>query len=195
VKRSWIAIGGIIVALALALGFLGPKPPPPASPLPASPSIQAPGPAPFAKSPPTPVTPSSRIEYSPLAEQLIDPGIPPAEEVQLVQQLFSQYRTALQNRPGPPVGDNQDLVQVLTGRNPLKRPLIPKNSPRIDAAGRLLDRWGQPFHIHAISDRWIEVRSAGPDRRLFTADDSVTTDGDTKPSRDDETASPPGSER
>ena len=128
-----------------------------------------------------------------MAERLIDPGIPSAEEVQLVQQLFTQYRTALQNRPGPPVGDNQDLVQVLTGRNPLKRPLIPKDSPRIDAAGRLLDRWGQPFHIHAISDRWIEVRSAGPDRRLFTADDAVTTDGDTKPSRDDETASPPGS--
>ena len=162
------------------------RPPPPAVPVSQSP-VDFVGPP--VKPGPGPRTASR--QYSPLAAELLDPATPPEAEVRLVQQLFSQYRSALQNRSGPPVGDNQDLVKVLTGRNPLKRPLLPPGYPRIDPKGRLLDRWGNPFHIHAISSRWIEVRSAGSDGRLFDADDVVTGAGYTTPSREGENESPP----
>ena len=38
-------------------------------------------------------------------------------------------------------------------------------------AGRLIDRWGTPWQIHPRAADSIDVRSAGPDRRLYTPDD------------------------
>ena len=37
--------------------------------------------------------------------------------------------------------------------------------------GELIDRWGTPFFFHQLSREFMQVRSAGPDRRHFTADD------------------------
>ena len=41
--------------------------------------------------------------------------------------------------------------------------------------GELCDRWGTPFFFHAESAARMEIRSAGPDRRLWTEDDVVFT--------------------
>ncbi|MDZ4288314.1 MAG: hypothetical protein U0984_10160 [Prosthecobacter sp.] len=110
---------------------------------------------------------------SPLAGQLNAPDAPPDQDVVVLRDLIRQYLSALQRRPGPPIGDDADLVRALSGRNPLKLTVIPGNHPAINAEGRLLDRWGTPYLIHARSSQSYEVRSAGPDKRLFTADDFV----------------------
>jgi hypothetical protein len=34
-----------------------------------------------------------------------------------------------------------------------------------------LDRFGTPYFFHPISETRIDVRSAGPDRKLWTEDD------------------------
>lgn len=112
---------------------------------------------------------------SPLAAEL-HVGPDPAEDVRILHGLIRQYLTALQRRAGPPIGDDADLVRALTGRNPLRMIVIPPGHPAISAEGRLLDRWGTPYHIHARSSASYEVRSAGADRRLFTADD-LSSDG------------------
>jgi len=110
---------------------------------------------------------------SPLAEDLGAPGRTAADDVETVRQIFGQYTTALQRRSGPPIGDNHDLVRVLSGANPLRLAALPPGHPLIDVEGRLLDRWGTPYHIHPLGATIISVRSAGPDRRLFTVDDLV----------------------
>ena len=111
---------------------------------------------------------------SPLAARLNAPETPPAQDVVILRDLVSQYVTALQRRAGPPIGDDADLARALTGRNPLKLAVIPGDHPAISAEGRLLDRWGTPYHIHARSSQSFEFRSAGPDKRLFTGDDLVS---------------------
>ena len=50
---------------------------------------------------------------------------------------------------------------------------VATNDPSMDAQGRLVDRWGTPYHFHPRAAAAIDVRSAGPDRVLFTADDLV----------------------
>jgi hypothetical protein len=110
---------------------------------------------------------------SPLVEALLRREGPPERDLELVGQLISQYHTALQNAPGPPIGDNRDLVRALTGRNPLRLAVIPPGHGLVGADGQLRDRWGTPYHLHKLTERYFEVRSAGPDRRLFTADDLV----------------------
>ncbi|MBU6302406.1 MAG: hypothetical protein KGS60_12675 [Verrucomicrobia bacterium] len=171
---KWGAAGVVLVAVAVIIPGRIQGPEGSGSAEPGSTASRPWPPVAVAAPPSVPARSSSSAgPHSPLADLLADPAMAPQEEVRLVRQLFSQYTSALQNRPGPPVGDNEDLVKVLTGRNPLKRALLPPDHARLDARGRLCDRWGRPFHIHAISGRWIEVRSAGPDGTLFTADDVV----------------------
>jgi hypothetical protein len=121
-----------------------------------------------------PSTPEAAQGGSPLAAEIGAPGRTAADDVETVRRIIGQYTTALQRRAGPPIGDNRDLVRVLSGANPLRLAVLPPGHPAIDAEGRLLDRWGTPYHIHPLGAALISVRSAGPDRRLFTEDDLVT---------------------
>ena len=110
---------------------------------------------------------------SPLVDELLHREGGPDQDLEIVRQLISQYVTAMQNQPGPPIGDNADLVRALTGRNPLQLVVIPPGHPALGGDGQLRDRWGMPYHLHPLSGRSYEIRSAGPDRRLFTADDLI----------------------
>jgi hypothetical protein len=49
--------------------------------------------------------------------------------------------------------------------------LIPRGHPAINPDGELCDRWGTPYFFHSESRRRTTIRSAGPDRQMWTADD------------------------
>ncbi len=44
---------------------------------------------------------------------------------------------------------------------------------RVNDNGELVDRWGTPYFFHQISGADTEIRSAGPDKIMYTADDIV----------------------
>ena len=96
-------------------------------------------------------------------------------DLRILNEVFRQYRSAVHALN--PVGENVDIVAVLTGRNPLEFAFIPPNHPAINAQGELCDRWGTPFFFHQLSGTQMEIHSAGPDRQLWTADDIVLTPG------------------
>lgn len=91
----------------------------------------------------------------------------PEEDLQAVGQLLYFFRQGFGENP---VGQNEDVVAALTGQNPGRAAYLPKDSPSI-VDGRLVDRWGSPYWFHPISGNHMEIRSAGPDRELFTSDD------------------------
>jgi hypothetical protein len=68
------------------------------------------------------------------------------------------------------LADNQDWAAALLGQNPAQERFLPGQHPAIKD-GRLVDRWGTPLFIHALGGNRYEVRSAGPDRQLWTPDD------------------------
>jgi hypothetical protein len=41
----------------------------------------------------------------------------------------------------------------------------------LNARGQLVDRWGSPLFFHVRDVSRIDLRSAGPDREMWTADD------------------------
>ena len=88
-------------------------------------------------------------------------------DLRLVNEIFIAYRSAL--RTGNPVGENSEITAALAGRNRLGYAFIPADSPAINAKGELCDRWGTPYFFHQLSGERMEIRSAGPDRRLWTA--------------------------
>jgi hypothetical protein len=106
---------------------------------------------------------------SPLADELHAPDRTGAEDIAVVMNLFTQYRLRFK---GYPVGeDNATFVNALSGNNPKRLAFIGRDHLAIDAQGQLLDRWGEPFFFHLIGRDELEIRSAGPDRELYTSDD------------------------
>ena len=112
---------------------------------------------------------------SPLAANLNAPKGTPQQDVDTLHELVLQYQHNMRHRNALPIGDDSDLVRALTGRNPLGFVVIPPNHPAISDEGRLLDRWGTPYFVHPISAATIDIRSAGPDKKMFTADDLVAS--------------------
>lgn len=93
---------------------------------------------------------------------------PPREDLQIVQVLLEAYGRALGAHPA---GDNADILAALTGRNALGLVFIPPDHPALASDGRLLDRWGTPVFFDSVSRQETRLRSAGPDRTLWTGDD------------------------
>jgi len=110
-----------------------------------------------------------------LADELNSPSGDIHADLRIVNEIFRQYRSATHGTN--PVGENAEIVRVLTGRNALEFAFIPPNHPAINAKGELCDRWGTPFFFHQLSGVQMEIHSAGPDRVMWTADDQVLTPG------------------
>jgi hypothetical protein len=167
--------GVILTVLAVVFSFLSPPAPRPEKPA----AVVAPLPVtsapPQAKPKEAPVARLEHPDHSPLADELNAPGNTPQRDLEILKGLLGQFTTVLKPGNAPPLGDNQDITAALTGHNKLHIVFIPPNHPAIDAQGRLLDRWGTPYFFHARSAETFDLRSAGPDKILFTADDVVRT--------------------
>lgn len=131
---------------------------------------------------PVAVTPASGRDAAPspataLASRDVGAPTTPAAvstevQVQLdnVKLLIRDYRLALGENP---VGSNAEITKALMGANPKKTRFVLAGDARLNDRGELVDPWRTPYFFHQISGREMEIRSAGPDRRMWTDDDLV----------------------
>jgi hypothetical protein len=92
------------------------------------------------------------------------------EAIDHLEFAFRDFSNAL---GGNPVGTNAEITAALQGDNPKQLRLeIPAGSS-INDHGEMCDPWGSPWFFHQLSARKMEIRSAGADRMLYTADDFV----------------------
>ena len=80
------------------------------------------------------------------------------------------YGTAMK---GHPVGTNAEITAALLGDNPKQLKLEIPDGSTLNAANELCDPWGTPWFFHQLSATKTEVRSAGPDRKMYSEDDFV----------------------
>jgi hypothetical protein len=66
---------------------------------------------------------------------------------------------------------NEDLVLFLQGKNSHQSPFLNQKSRALNDKGQLVDRWGSPLIFHPVSQKLLEIRSAGPDQKAYTEDD------------------------
>jgi len=123
---------------------------------------------------PLPAPPPPPLEVSDLARDLNSSANDIRADLRILLEVIESFRTNFP-KDGNPVGSNAEITATLAGRNRLRLALIPPNHPAINSDGELCDRWGTPFFFHAESATRMEVRSAGPDRRMWTVDDVVLT--------------------
>jgi hypothetical protein len=162
----------VAVVVGLLLGFLAYLLlRPAAAPSPVAGNPGAPSAPPGTPAPPRPAPtppPAAALPDFPLNA----PGTDIHSDLRLVAAIVGMFRTNFP-RDGNPTGSNAEITATLTGANKLRLVLIPPRHPAINADGELCDRWGTPFFFHAESATRMEIRSAGPDRRLWTDDDAA----------------------
>jgi hypothetical protein len=186
-RRRALALLAVALAVAATIWFTATRPPPGSAGFqPAPPPSDSPTPPPPAPQPPPAFSPSRPAlaavapdpahPRSPLADTLHSPATTPEDDLRAIAEILRLYRERFGALPA--FETNAQLVNALAGANPRRLGLLPRDVPAVSpATGELLDRWGTPLHVHAVSREILELRSAGPDRRLFTADDLLATFG------------------
>lgn len=136
--------------------------PPPVAPPPVTntaPSGIQPPPAPMVVSPPAVATAPGGSSISQDDIRL---------DLDKVMISLRDYRTIMKENP---IGTNAEIARALNGGNPKQARLLQEGLP-MNRDGELVDRWGTPYFFHQLSKDNMEIRSAGPDRMLWTEDDT-----------------------
>ena len=99
------------------------------------------------------------------------PALPPVTVLDKTRVLIHNYHAAFGENP---VGTNPEITAALQGKNPKQINFLAESGLRLNGKGELVDGYGTPFFFHQISGNEMEIRSAGPDKIMWTADDLVT---------------------
>lgn len=101
----------------------------------------------------------------------IGPGLTPGIVLENMRSAVRDYASRF---GGNPFGNNREITARLNGSNPKQVVFLKsEDGMRINERGELIDNWGTAFFFHQISGTEMEIRSAGPDRKLWTRDDLV----------------------
>lgn len=118
-------------------------------------------------------TPSGGVTVADIAgtaKALHSPETTADNDLEILESIIEFYRRA--NGEVVPFGGlNEEIVRRMRGDNDMKLAVFPADHPSLNSRGQLLDRWGTPYYFHPVSHAVIEIRSAGPDGKLWTDDD------------------------
>jgi hypothetical protein len=167
-KRLLPALAVLVIVLVL-VWFRPPLLHSPASPR--ATEVPTPG-----RSVPAPAGHTSQVTHG---SHLPPPASPPEEAAPLpdpaqqLDALRTVFRNYGQRFRGNPVGNNAEITAALKGDNPKGVNFLHPDLGELNARGELIDRWGTPYFFHQLSGYAMEIHSAGPDRRMGTADDLI----------------------
>jgi hypothetical protein len=114
------------------------------------------------------------VAPGPAGEAIPEPepvGLPPATVLSNMRRTVRQYGEMF---GGNPVGTNPEITRALNGDNPRHVKFLKPDGNRVNENGELIDPWGTPYFFHQLSGTEMEIRSAGPDKIMYTGDDLVT---------------------
>lgn len=100
-----------------------------------------------------------------------DPAAKPEDDLTAMSHAFDNFSLLVKGPDPLPLGANEDIADALRGKNKAHLRFLPDDSPVFDKQGRIIDRWGTPLYFHAESHDRLDIRSAGPDKQMWTADD------------------------
>lgn len=120
-------------------------------------------PVPATASPPaTRVLPGSVNEIPATAEDI-------SEDLSAVDSAIRNFQAVHGENP---IGSNAEITGALLGNNLKQIKLEVPAGSHLNGEGQMCDRWGTPYFFHQVSKTEMEIRSAGPDRQMWTGDDS-----------------------
>jgi hypothetical protein len=99
------------------------------------------------------------------------PTLPPENDLTLMSHLMENSVLLLKSAANRPLSANGDWADFLRGQNSARERFLPDNHIAFNKEGELVDRWGTPLFFHALGAGRYEIRSAGPDKIMWTDDD------------------------
>jgi len=110
------------------------------------------------------------VSAEPIPETPESTSLPTATVLENMRTSIRQYAAAFGENP---VGTNPEITGALAGQNAKQIHFLKSDGNRVNSKGELVDTWGTPYFFHQISGHQMEIRSAGPDRVMYTPDDLV----------------------
>ena len=98
-------------------------------------------------------------------------NFPPENDLTLMSHLMDNSLLLLKSAANRPLSANEDWADLFRGRNAAREEFLPPQHIALNAEGKLIDRWATPLFFHALGGGRYEIRSAGPDKKLWTSDD------------------------
>jgi hypothetical protein len=111
-----------------------------------------------------------------LLEGYADPAQPPQRDLILMSRLIDNFQLLVKNAAERPLSANEEWAAALRGVNPARERFLPDDHVALNEQGQVVDRWGTPLFFHAVGDQRFEIRSAGPDREMWSDDDIHLSD-------------------
>lgn len=100
-----------------------------------------------------------------------DTNRPPENDLTLMSRLMENSLLLLKSAANRPLSANEDWADLLRGKNGAREEFLPAQHVALNDKGQLIDRWTTPLFFHALGGGRYEIRSAGPDKTMWTADD------------------------
>jgi hypothetical protein len=100
-----------------------------------------------------------------------NPASPPQDDLILMSRAIASFLLISKQAGDRPLSANEEWSAALRGNRPGTEPWISNKSVALDSRNRLIDRWGTPLHFHALGGKQWEIRSAGPDKKMWSDDD------------------------
>lgn len=122
-------------------------------------------------SPPPTTVPAPPPVGTRLLEGYGDPARPPERDLAAIALVMENFLLLNKGAAQRPLSANEEWAAALCGLDGRSERFLQDDDPALNQRGQLVDRWGTPLFFHAVgAGRW-EVRSAGSDRAMWTADD------------------------
>ncbi len=161
-RKLLAALSGLVIVALLAGAWL----------LLRQPAAEPPAP-PDVRSQPAPAPERQPLPGDRLLATWADPASPPIEDLRKVRAVVLGYFSVIKDVTRHPIGGNADLTACLLGENASRQPFLRADHPAVSSDRLLIDRWNTPLFVHPEAARELTLRSAGPDKALFTADDLI----------------------
>jgi hypothetical protein len=133
-------------------------------------------PAPILTAPSRPADPRLLPPVDPLPGEVIlkdyaQPGTRPEDDLSSMAHAFSNLTLLIKGDSPFRLGANEEFAAALRGKNRDQLRFLPDSHPCFNAQGQIVDRWQTPLFFHVSERSRIDLRSAGPDRQMWTEDD------------------------
>ena len=99
------------------------------------------------------------------------PASTPENDLTLMAHLMDNFSLLVKSATTRPMSVNEDWAAAFRGLNPAHERFLPDQHVALNAQGQLVDRWQTPLFFHPLGNQRFEIRSAGPDKKMWTADD------------------------
>jgi hypothetical protein len=115
-------------------------------------------------------------QQTPLPGELIlknfgSPSGRPEGDLSMLANALSNLTLLIKAADPFPMGSNEEFAAALRGKNRTRLRFLPDVHRAFNAQDQLVDRWTTPLFFHAVAHDRIDIRSAGPDRQMWTEDD------------------------